>query len=113
MFFIGEYGHMMVACALMIVFYFGGFAIPWISNETVASWFAGQSLTISSVLTSVVFLASFLFKMTLLLWIFIWVRWTLPRFRYDQLMNLGWKTMLPWALFNTIATAVWLLVAHS
>ncbi|MFN9066057.1 MAG: NADH-quinone oxidoreductase subunit H, partial [Bdellovibrionales bacterium] len=44
-------------------------------------------------------------KFAICLWIFIHVRWTLPRFRYDQLMDLGWKTMLPWALANTIATA--------
>ena len=113
MFFIGEYGHMMVASGLFIVFYLGGYALPWVANETVAGWFSGQSLTLASILTSVVFLVSFLIKMSLLMWIFIWVRWTLPRFRYDQLMDLGWKTMLPWALFNTIATAVWMLVAHS
>ena len=50
-----------------------------------------------------------LVKMVFFLWIFIWVRWTLPRFRYDQLMDLGWRKMLPWALVNTIATAVVIL----
>jgi NADH-quinone oxidoreductase subunit H len=52
-------------------------------------------------------------KILFFLWVFIWVRWTLPRFRYDQLMDLGWKTMLPWALFNAIATAVIVLVLRT
>ena len=55
----------------------------------------------------------FMVKMLFFLWIFIWVRWTLPRFRYDQLMDLGWKTMLPWALFNTLVTAFVIFVFHS
>jgi NADH-quinone oxidoreductase subunit H len=49
-------------------------------------------------------------KVVLFLWIFIWVRWTLPRFRYDQLMDLGWRKMLPWALANTILTAIVVLL---
>jgi NADH-quinone oxidoreductase subunit H len=48
---------------------------------------------------------SYFIKLAIFLWIFIHVRWTLPRFRYDQLMDLGWKTMLPWALANTMITA--------
>jgi NADH-quinone oxidoreductase subunit H len=58
-----------------------------------------------------VFLLSFVTKVALFLWIFIWVRWTLPRFRYDQLMDLGWKTMLPWAIGNIVVTAFIMLLA--
>ena len=111
MFFIGEYGHMLVASALMVIFFFGGYTIwPWLTPETVAAWFAGMSPTKVSLLTALVLHVVFLTKVVFFLWIFIWVRWTLPRFRYDQLMDLGWRTMLPWALFNTILTAIVVLV---
>ncbi|MGE0764378.1 MAG: NADH-quinone oxidoreductase subunit H [Bdellovibrionales bacterium] len=107
MFYIGEYGHMMVASALMTIFYFGGYTVyPWITPETVGAWFAGHSPTMASVLTALVLHVVFMTKLLFFLWVFIWVRWTLPRFRYDQLMDLGWKTMLPWALANTIITAI-------
>jgi NADH-quinone oxidoreductase subunit H len=111
MFFIGEYGHMLVASALMVVFFFGGYTIwPWLTPETVATWFAGMSPTKVSLLTALVLHVVLLTKIVFFLWIFIWVRWTLPRFRYDQLMDLGWRTMLPWALFNTVLTAIVVLV---
>jgi NADH-quinone oxidoreductase subunit H len=53
---------------------------------------------------------SFLFKLTFFCWLFIWVRWSLPRFRYDQLMRLGWKTMLPLTFLNIFATGLILLL---
>lgn len=112
LFFIGEYGHMMVASGLMATFFFGGYQIPFVSPADVLAWVttwaptANQAAVITGLLHHVVFLV----KLALFLWIFIHVRWTLPRFRYDQLMDLGWKTMLPWALANTIATALVILV---
>ncbi len=116
MFYIGEYGHMIVASSLLAIFYFGGYGIPGLPVEVLeAKIAAGTSLgpTGVSVLTSVVSHLALLVKLGLFLWIFIWVRWTLPRFRYDQLMDLGWKSMLPWALANVVVTAVWLLLANS
>jgi NADH-quinone oxidoreductase subunit H len=111
MFFIGEYGHMLVASGLLVTFYLGGYTIgSWIAPESVMKWFAGMSPTAASLLTALVLHVVFLAKVVFFLWVFIWVRWTLPRFRYDQLMDLGWRTMLPWALFNTIATAVVILI---
>lgn len=113
MFFIGEYGHMLVASALMVIFYFGGYTLgPWLPTDTVRSWFSGMSPTHASLLTALVLHVVLMTKIVVFLWIFIWVRWTLPRFRYDQLMDLGWRTMLPWALFNTVITAVVVLIAR-
>lgn len=108
MFYIGEYGHMMVASALMAIFYFGGYHLPGLSPEGVNQFFAsnGFSATIASLLTALVYFAILFAKILFFLWVFVWVRWTLPRLRYDQLMDLGWKTMLPWALANTILTAI-------
>lgn len=107
LFFIGEYGHMMVGSALMATFFFGGYQIPLVSPAEVLAWvqgWAGAGNT-AAVITSFIHHIVFMVKVAIFLWIFIHVRWTLPRFRYDQLMDLGWKTMLPWALANTIVTA--------
>jgi NADH-quinone oxidoreductase subunit H len=106
MFYIGEYGHMMVASALLVTFYFGGWDLPFGSE--------GLRATIGSdFLYSLTMFLVFLGKILFFLWVFIWVRWTVPRFRYDQLMDLGWKSMLPWALFNTVLTAVVVMLFNS
>ena len=107
MFFIGEYGHMMLASGLMITFFFGGYELPYKTPAEIQALLAGvfESATTVSILNSVIHFGVFMVKFVIFLWIFIHVRWTLPRFRYDQLMDLGWKTMLPWALANTIFTA--------
>ena len=99
MFYIGEHGHMLVASALVVTFYFGGWDLPFGSEGLKASM---SSSLMYSLLMFVVFLTKVLF----FLWVFVWVRWTLPRFRYDQLMDLGWKKMLPIALANTLLTAI-------
>ncbi len=107
MFFIGEYAHMMIAAGLCTTFFFGGYLIPfWSASEAQA--FMQEifsSPTLAGIMVSLIFFISYLIKFLFFLWVFVWVRWTLPRFRYDQLMDLGWKTMLPWALANTMLTA--------
>lgn len=119
LFFIGEYGHMLVASALMVIFYFGGYTLyPWLTTETAPKIVAplaaamgwSTSSTAVSLLAALLLHVVLLAKIVLFLWVFIWVRWTLPRFRYDQLMDLGWRKMLPWALFNTVLTAIVVLV---
>ena len=107
MFYMGEYGHMLVASALMVTFYFGGYTFwPFLTPEKINLLLSSFSPTWNSVLTALILHGVFMFKLLFFLWIFIWVRWTLPRFRYDQLMDLGWKTLLPWALVNTVITGV-------
>ena len=100
MFFMAEYANMITAAALTVTLFFGGWDIPLV-NEVSLGFFGG----ILSVMAFAVKTAFFLF-------LFIWVRWTFPRFRYDQLMRLGWKVLLPLALLNIIITgAIMVLTA--
>jgi NADH-quinone oxidoreductase subunit H len=101
LFFIAEYANMVTASALMVALFFGGYDVPFTPRDNIGP-FSGW-LTILSVL---IFFAKLLF----FLFFFMWVRWTLPRFRYDQLMSLGWKFMLPLALAYIIVIAAVLLV---
>ena len=111
MFYMGEYGHMLVASALMVTFYFGGYTLwPFLTPEKLSLFLGSLSSNWNSILTSLILHGVFLLKLLFFLWVFIWVRWTLPRFRYDQLMDLGWKTLLPWALVNTILTGAWIFL---
>ncbi len=88
MFALAEYANMITAAGLFVTLYLGGWHFPWLDQ-----WVWGSIL-------------AFLAKVFLILWIFVWVRWTLPRFRYDQLMKLGWKVMIPLALLNMLLIAV-------
>jgi len=97
MFFIAEYSNMVTASALMATLFFGGWSVPFWHDVNVAPWAWWKS---------VITLIMFLIKVLFFLFVFMWVRWTLPRFRYDQLMSLGWKFMLPLALaYITIMAA--------
>ncbi|MEO5904064.1 MAG: NADH-quinone oxidoreductase subunit NuoH [Gemmatimonadaceae bacterium] len=99
---ISEYCNMITASALIVTLFFGGWDVPFTGRDNIGP-FSGW-LTLLSV---VIFLAKTLF----FLFFYIWIRWTLPRFRYDQLMSLGWRFMLPLALayIVIIATAVLIL----
>ena len=105
---------MLVASALMVTFYFGGYTFwPFLTPETLNTWLSGFSPTANSLLSALILHGVFMVKMLFFLWVFIWVRWTLPRFRYDQLMDLGWKTLLSYALVNTILTAGFIFLMRS
>ena len=96
MFFIAEYANMVTASALMATLFFGGWDIPFTLWDNVAPHTGAKTL-----LT----LASFAVKTLFFVFFFMWIRWTLPRFRYDQLMSLGWKFLLPLALGYIVAVA--------
>ncbi len=114
MFFMGEYMSMTTLSALGVTLYFGGWS-PGFELETAATWLLGAPV-VGKVLSLLLFgsvgvlvaLLGFtvlLTKVGLLLFFFIWVRWTFPRFRYDQLMRIGWKVLLPLAVLQLVATA--------
>jgi NADH-quinone oxidoreductase subunit H len=96
MFPISEYANMATSSALMATLFFGGWDIPFMTTDNTTG------VTFFMMLLSV---AIFGLKTLFFIFVFIWIRWTLPRFRYDQLMSLGWKFMLPMALAYIVIIA--------
>jgi len=103
LFMMSEYINMTTASALIATLYFGGYQLPGLELLVNASGLTGLSMEWFRVFCQFVV---FWFKVGFFLWFFVWVRWTIPRFRYDQLMDLGWKVMLPLALINIFLTGL-------
>ena len=101
---ISEYCNMITASALMATLFFGGWDVPFTGRDNIGPY--SGWLTLLSVLI-------FLLKTSFFLFVYIWIRWTLPRFRYDQLMSLGWKVMLPLALAYIVVIAAAILALDS
>jgi NADH-quinone oxidoreductase subunit H len=100
-----EYVNVFVASAVMSVLYFGGFNFPF--QYELRDWLMtnqGWALTSAQNLISVLGLLGLFAKIFGFIFFFMWVRWTLPRFRYDQLMRLGWTILIPLAIFNILLT---------
>lgn len=100
-FMFGEYINMFVSSAIMAGLYFGGYNFPF-ANEL----YHALGLQEGSIWISLIGAGAYMTKTFIFISVFMWIRWTLPRFRYDQLMNLGWKTLLPLSLFNLLLTVV-------
>ena len=98
MFFIGEYAAMISVSGLIVTLFLGGWTLPFWGLDTPAT----------TILGGLIHIGIFLGKLAIFMGIFIWIRWMLPRFRYDQLMDLGWRRFLPLALANIVVTAVYL-----
>ena len=96
LFFLGEYANMIASSAMMVTLFFGGWTLPGLS-EPAGTLGVGLGL---------LHIAVFVGKMLALMVVFIWVRWMLPRFRYDQLMDLGWRRFIPLAMANILITAL-------
>jgi NADH-quinone oxidoreductase subunit H len=97
-----EYINMFISGAIMATLFFGGYDIPFLNEAKLAETLGGNIVAIMGVL-------SLLLKVVFFLFLFMWVRWTIPRFRYDQLMDLGWKKLIPIALVNMLITGAVIL----
>jgi NADH-quinone oxidoreductase subunit H len=95
----GEFGHMILASLIMATLFFGGWNFPFLDQ-----------LALPALVMDVIYFGVLSLKTFFLVFVFMWIRWTLPRFRYDQLMNMGWKFLIPAAIFNLLATAFFILM---
>lgn len=101
LFLFAEYINMFISSAIMAGFYFGGYNFPFAQEL-----YDAMGLQEGSWIVSLIGFGAYFTKIFIFICVFMWIRWTLPRFRYDQLMNLGWKTLLPLSLLNLAITVV-------
>jgi NADH-quinone oxidoreductase subunit H len=98
-----EYINMFISSVVMVTLYWGGYDIPFVNDHNLVQ---SIGMNWTALIEGVVLFA----KVCCFIFLFMWVRWTIPRFRYDQLMNLGWKVMIPLALVNLVITALRILL---
>ena len=98
LFFLAEYAAMVIVSAVAVTVYLGGWYFPFVYRLTEAKGYHNLYVIVS--------LLAFLIKLSAILYFYFWLRWTLPRFRYDQLMDIGWKWLIPSALINIILSAL-------
>jgi len=96
MFFMGEYIALITSAAVLATLFLGGWDVPWVDEAALGLW--GTILS----------MGAFAVKTGFFLFFYLWVRWTVPRFRFDQLMRIGWKVLLPLALLNIMITGLWM-----
>jgi len=101
LFFLAEYANMIVASAVITTLYLGGWQFPYL-----------QTFGFPPMVVALLQVLMFVLKVIFMVLFFIWVRWSIPRFRYDQLMNVGWKILLPLALLNIIVTAIVVMLTN-
>ena len=100
LFFLAEYSNMTASAGMMVTLFFGGWSLPVFGLDHPAT----------TLVAGIAHILIFLVKVCVLMTLFIWVRWMFPRFRYDQLMDLGWRTFIPLALVNILITALFLWI---
>jgi NADH-quinone oxidoreductase subunit H len=110
LFFVAEYSHMLVGSAVFALLFFGGWnPLPWVPLADVVGWLhrlTGSAIVVHPLFVGLLSLGIFIGKVVALIFVFMWVRWTVPRFRYDQVMKLGWQKLLPLSIVNLIAYAL-------
>jgi len=108
LFFVAEYAHMLIGSGVFTLLFLGGWnPLPWIPLAQVVEWLTALTpLAAHPIFVGVLSIGIFLGKVLALIFFFMWVRWTVPRFRYDQVMEIGWKKLLPLSIANLIFYAV-------
>jgi NADH-quinone oxidoreductase subunit H len=108
LFFVAEYSHMMVGSGVFVLLFCGGWnPLPWVPLATLVEWLGHVSpLLTHPLFVGALAIAIFVGKVLFSVFVFMWVRWTVPRFRYDQVMKLGWQRLLPLAIGNLIFYAI-------
>ncbi len=108
LFFVAEYSHMIVGSGVFILLFGGGWnPLPWVSLATAVDWLGAiLPFAHAPLFVGVLSIAIFLGKTLAMIFLFMWVRWTLPRFRYDQVMKIGWQKMLPLSIANLLVYAI-------
>src|SRR5215475_14563222 len=106
-FMLAEYVGIVGAAAIMTTLFFGGYHVPWLHGDGFHLF--GYMLPLPWPIITLLQIGGFITKVVLICWFTIIIRWTIPKFRFDQIMDLGWKKMLPLALANVVVTALWLL----
>jgi NADH-quinone oxidoreductase subunit H len=114
MFYFAEYAEIVTGSMLLVTIFLGGWALPFFHRDGVTIAFGGVEIVRSLVphlWMTVIGVIAFFAKVVVVCWVQAFVRWSLPRFRYDQLMKLGWKILLPLSLTNILVTGVvWLAI---
>jgi NADH-quinone oxidoreductase subunit H len=111
MFFAGEFAEIVTAAGLVTTLFFGGWQVPYLMRDGFHfPW--GATLALPHLLVVAMQVGAFTLKVVFFCWLQILLRWSVPRFRYDQVMRLGWKMLLPLALLNVAVTAVWIIAAQ-
>jgi len=112
MFFMSEFIEMVTISAIVTILFFGAWHIPFLSTATLLSWFEILGTTGANLVVMLIHVGVFFAKVVFFIWVQMTIRWTLPRFRYDQIMKLGWKILLPLSLANILVTGIVLLMIH-
>jgi len=112
LFFVAEYSHMLIGSGVFTLLFLGGWnPLPWLPLATVIGWLAHLSPLLAHPLAvGLISIGIFMGKVLFFMFLFMWVRWTVPRFRYDQVMKLGWQKLLPLAIGNLIFYAILIAV---
>jgi NADH-quinone oxidoreductase subunit H len=105
LFFFAEYAAMVIVSAIAVTVYLGGWYFPFVHGLTEAKGHHNLYVIVS--------LLVFLIKLAAILYLYFWLRWTLPRFRYDQLMDIGWKWLIPASLINIATSAISIFVVQA